>query len=614
MLARLRAEKARAVADGKWKVAAERGMELAARHTEKGEFHAARAEYEEVAGMTSAGAHLQRRACRAICDLDVDDLERVTGDTLEVAERYLQLAKEARDRKEEQEALVTLGRVFLQVDPLRAAEYSRLAADSVARVPQDVAKGLERFEMRASALYNEALALKAAKEWKRMRKVLDELDAVVDLEDRVIPVKRFQFRSLAERSILDFQCRDMVKADLFSAKAMDASRDLGQEPAKAEVFQVRAKVLLALKRVRDAHRLLAEASRDLRKDPGVQNVSRGVRKVAKAAKRLEECPESDPSQRQEILETLGDYLSALGLNREAKLRYEESLQVAKGRNVDANKICGLYNSIGLCLEDDGHYEDAANYFGKDVALRIQQGQPEDAADAWFKVAACLKRSHAGYEKLEKELRKAIAFTQKHNLSESIAKLLRLLETAQREAGLDGEADLTMSDLEDVLRNLGWKLDDVGQYNEVLVPEPISSEDEDEEAAPVARPSRSPRGKKRFQVICNAKGETKLHLLCQIEGKEEEIRRLLTAGHPVNLRDKFNFTALHEAANFGHLNYVRLLVEAGADLNVLGGERGANITVLADACSNGMLDIVKYLTDSGKVDIFQQVRNERVNRT
>ncbi len=56
---------------------------------------------------------------------------------------------------------------------------------------------------------------------------------------------------------------------------------------------------------------------------------------------------------------------------------------------------------------------------------------------------------------------------------------------------------------------------------------------------------------RYKLKRNDKGETELHRLCQQEGKLDLIRQLLLAGHPVDVEDKFEFTALHEACNYGH---------------------------------------------------------------
>jgi ankyrin repeat protein len=61
---------------------------------------------------------------------------------------------------------------------------------------------------------------------------------------------------------------------------------------------------------------------------------------------------------------------------------------------------------------------------------------------------------------------------------------------------------------------------------------------------------------------------------------------------VNLTDRENSTPLHAAAEFGHLETTKTLIERGADMNIINIRGHTPLTV---AAYNGKLEIVLYLT-------------------
>ena len=80
------------------------------------------------------------------------------------------------------------------------------------------------------------------------------------------------------------------------------------------------------------------------------------------------------------------------------------------------------------------------------------------------------------------------------------------------------------------------------------------------------------------------------------GEEGEVRRLLARGvRPDEYKDGLGWYALHEAASEGHTGIVRLLVEAGADVNAVTG--GGN-TPLHMACYNGHVEAARCLLSRG----------------
>src|SRR2546426_380924 len=80
------------------------------------------------------------------------------------------------------------------------------------------------------------------------------------------------------------------------------------------------------------------------------------------------------------------------------------------------------------------------------------------------------------------------------------------------------------------------------------------------------------------------------------GDRARVQQLLDAGVDVNARARYDVTALAFAANNGHLDVVRLLVERGADINVPDTfYKGLAIDL---ALGNGYLEVAQYLLEKG----------------
>ncbi|PTB65863.1 ankyrin, partial [Trichoderma citrinoviride] len=77
-----------------------------------------------------------------------------------------------------------------------------------------------------------------------------------------------------------------------------------------------------------------------------------------------------------------------------------------------------------------------------------------------------------------------------------------------------------------------------------------------------------------------------------------VKLLLSAGADVNAEpaDDGGGTALRAAAGEGHLDIVKLLLEAGADVNA--EPKGRQETALQVACFKGYLNIVQMLINAG----------------
>ena len=81
-----------------------------------------------------------------------------------------------------------------------------------------------------------------------------------------------------------------------------------------------------------------------------------------------------------------------------------------------------------------------------------------------------------------------------------------------------------------------------------------------------------------------------------------IQTLIKMGHELNIADRAKFTPIHEACNYGFLEYVKELHTSGAKLNL---KSNSGVTPLITACSNGSIDIIEYLIDAGALVHLQE---------
>lgn len=198
--------------------------------------------------------------------------------------------------------------------------------------------------------------------------------------------------------------------------------------------------------------------------------------------------------------------------------------------------------------------------------------------------------------------KMIALREKHRMMT----LVEMLREEAKAAGLDLSAPVDDNDMESV----SSEKNTLELGNDINLDELTGSESEDDPSpseksvrakSPNASTSsgvaqRSRRGQS-VAVKRNEKGETGLHQAC-ISGNFPQVRRLLDQKHPVNVRDFAGWMPLHEAANHGHIEIVRLLIERGASINDKGGKMCDGVTALHDACGNGCLEVVELLLEAG----------------
>ncbi len=84
-----------------------------------------------------------------------------------------------------------------------------------------------------------------------------------------------------------------------------------------------------------------------------------------------------------------------------------------------------------------------------------------------------------------------------------------------------------------------------------------------------------------------------------DGNLDEIRRLLQTDHVklINIFDELSLTPLMRAAMAGHVEAVKLLIEAGADVNAHDARRIGN-TALNEVAGDGSFVMIEMLLEAG----------------
>lgn len=79
------------------------------------------------------------------------------------------------------------------------------------------------------------------------------------------------------------------------------------------------------------------------------------------------------------------------------------------------------------------------------------------------------------------------------------------------------------------------------------------------------------------------------------GDLERVKKLISQGCYVDIKDKSGYTALHYAARAGHLDVCKYLLTKGADINAV--TKCGEATSLHRAASVGKYEIVKFLIEN-----------------
>jgi ankyrin repeat protein len=96
---------------------------------------------------------------------------------------------------------------------------------------------------------------------------------------------------------------------------------------------------------------------------------------------------------------------------------------------------------------------------------------------------------------------------------------------------------------------------------------------------------------------NKKAEMIMDEIKKSEPNLNLIKDLITLGANLDWKDGYDYTALHTAARYGQVEIVRMLIDAGSDVN-LQNDRGCTPLHLAAFIHMGKTDIARMLIDAG----------------
>ena len=83
--------------------------------------------------------------------------------------------------------------------------------------------------------------------------------------------------------------------------------------------------------------------------------------------------------------------------------------------------------------------------------------------------------------------------------------------------------------------------------------------------------------------------------CAVLNRPEILRLLISAGADLNIQDNYGRTALHDCADYYHPDIARMLIDAGANVNI---QSNGGSTALHECAWHNNLEIARMLIDAG----------------
>lgn len=315
-------------------------------------------------------------------------------------------------------------------------------------------------------------------------------------------------------------------------------------------------------------------------------------------------------------EKLGDLYCEAEAFGPAVSHYKRQLEVAQTEaQASAASIARIYVSIAQTLFDDKEYEEALQFFRKEHEVR--KGNPVEETRTTLKIieiSIAMKKEAAHIHELYESA--LLRFSSEEGCLKKILKDYALYLDQELEIEKAGEIRHKLLQLDHAdKRHNGDKDQDEEEEGEdderedgesdslrlTDVSSPSSSSDSEDEEKGGTRYLKDSEGRpKRLRtkkIKTNEVGETPLHRAC-IEGDLGRVSKLLAANHPINPRDHCGWLPIHEAANHDYPDIVRILIDAGADVNDPGGDKCGGTTPLHDACNNGHVQVIQILVQKG----------------
>lgn len=306
--------------------------------------------------------------------------------------------------------------------------------------------------------------------------------------------------------------------------------------------------------------------------------------------------EKDVSGKLKLYEELGDAAIAANCFERAIDYYRKMLACAE--EIKSDRIGAALLSLAQTLKDVKRYNEAIDFARRELELCTDPREICRSAlflaDLLIDIEAIDEQVEEAYELAMNNAKacndvslEASVLKERLNYSNNSGKVEEIAMLGERLNALKNLADVADSGDESEENNIGAD----------ICLEDLSDVENELRAKENVRMNRKRARKKSVAVKRNEKGETQLHVAC-ISGNVEAVEKLLVAGHSTQVRDHFGWTPLHEAANHGHIEVAKLLLQHGADVNDPGSLMCQGVTPLHDAASCGNTSMMQLLIEHG----------------
>lgn len=523
--------------------------------------------------------------------------------------QYLAGAKQTQDLLEQQRAFATIGRTYFCLG--ESLEESEKKTNSLFAAKKAYGKSLkicqklettdvqeiEIMTMRARLLLNLGLVLEAQKQPVQAVELIERAAELCEIHKLNQDLHRIHVAlgGLYERQE---KYEEALKHYNQSAKITVDELNI----ANARVSE--AELLAKLGRWTEARKILVDLYVNYNNPSLTTTITKLLKNVAaidKYQRVLDK--EQDNARRMLAYEMMGDATVAVSCYNKAIECYHGMLACAESNPaIYHDKISAALVSLAQTLKDAKRYNEALIFARQELELCANDNR-ERCRSALFlaDLLTCIKdtsdteicetyqmaltsATESANITLERTVLREMKeyfieigdFKQVDEIKEKICTLEKMLildDESSNESNESTGIDIDLDDLSDVEREFEKKNDKT------------------------KNPRTRRPAKQGLVVKRNQKGETKLHTAC-INNSIDEVKTLLAAGHPVNVRDNLGWTPLHESANFGHLEIAKMLIKAGANINDPGGPACGNITPLHDAATCGHCAMVNLLIEHG----------------
>ena len=391
--------------------------------------------------------------------------------------------------------------------------------------------------------------------------------------------------------------------------------DSDKQSSHAEALNQKIQVLVGLRQFQQAKKISKSIFvRNGGKADGNERTLKTLISICRLLKDVNKS-ELDDSSTIKIYEKIGDLCVNLECFDTANFYYEKAMDKSISGGIEDKKVLGgLYFSIAENYTDLENFQNAEIFYNK--KLELCNDDAREACKIYLHLAKSAHLSGKSIDEIMNNCDNAKKLAIRSGRPALEARVLQLIFNYQ---SIHGSATCDISEQEFIrfveqyqldTKNLFTEENDqeesVSESSEELNVDELSEEDDEDSDSELQCIGgglvKSGRKRVAYKHKFNAMGESELHVKCQEDGNMTAIQTMIKMGHDKDIADRAKFAPIHEACNYGFLEYVRELHTSGAKLNL---KSNTGVTPLITACSNGSVDIIEYLVQAGALVHIQE---------